>query len=672
MYEWKRVSDWCQEFLGLPDSELDSLWYERLAELSDSRGVGDAALELYQRALALPNPSWMCHRGLATMYSGQFRVGDALTEVQLALEKAECEDALPKPAPEDLVELQLLLGEYTYDLRDFARAAGHYLAASKSEDHEQAMRGLLGHFKATLYSPDPETALAYLRDTFLNGEREKSALTIGLVALDHEHDSLVPKIFALTRHDADLLKGVVRAMEAATADASRLAPQVMGTIAGNDVRFPEAMIRAGLLFDRGVAAYRYKVPPEGTEPVTAALRLWSESCEKASSSGGRNAFIVRQSAAALQAQHYFGRSMMDGNHLDHLDALTKIVDSDPSDYNDAKGFLATLHVLHGAKQTARKALVGGVERALQILSDDIPDNDASGYSLLLKSLCQFQDFRSAAIALSLLGQPDLVTEALVLDVKDMPTAEGFSSEQLLTTANNLVEEVLRSITTQFPDSSQQSGRIDAANAHVESLMTLSSGESIADGEPPNPDLTTRHNLSSLLHSRLHPLHEAHVPELNYDQVCVRYVWGCDGRTPDGMRCEESADFGHEFYHCIYCANRDFCSDCLARLRAAPALDDAVDIMACDPKHRWLRIPQQGAASFVGPRAKWVPVPREVRPLDGDEQILEVCYNECGEKKMLVAGWKEALAKEWGLSVGGVRVVEVSPEVNGQADAEIIE
>ena len=68
------------------------------------------------------------------------------------------------------------------------------------------MRGLLGHLKATLYSPDSETALAHLRNTFLNGERETSALTIALVALDYEHDSLVPKMFALARRDAYLLK----------------------------------------------------------------------------------------------------------------------------------------------------------------------------------------------------------------------------------------------------------------------------------------------------------------------------------------------------------------------------------------------------------------------------------------------------------------------------------
>ena len=109
----------------------------------------------------------------------------------------------------------------------------------------------------------------------------------------------------------------------------------MGTIAGNDVRFLEAMTRASLLFDRGVAAYRYKMPPVGTEPVIAALRLCGvKVARKVSSSGGRNAWTVRRSATVLQALHYF-RSMVDGNHLDHIDALQKVADSDPSGYDGA-------------------------------------------------------------------------------------------------------------------------------------------------------------------------------------------------------------------------------------------------------------------------------------------------------------------------------------------------
>jgi hypothetical protein len=53
-----------------------------------------------------------------------------------------------------------------------------------------------------------------------------------------------------------------------------------------------------------------------------------------------------------------------------------------------------------------------VELSLQILSDDVADNDALGFSILHKTLELYQDFENVAIALSLLVQPDLVTSAL--------------------------------------------------------------------------------------------------------------------------------------------------------------------------------------------------------------------------------------------------------------------
>lgn len=60
-FDWKRVSGWCQKFLGLPDSELDSLWYERLADISCSPRFGDISpdiiISLYQLALSKERPS---------------------------------------------------------------------------------------------------------------------------------------------------------------------------------------------------------------------------------------------------------------------------------------------------------------------------------------------------------------------------------------------------------------------------------------------------------------------------------------------------------------------------------------------------------------------------------------------------------------------------------------
>jgi hypothetical protein len=56
--DWGRVSAWCQSFLGLSDSELNTLWYERLAAAASLKRCDvDVISSLYQRALEKENPS---------------------------------------------------------------------------------------------------------------------------------------------------------------------------------------------------------------------------------------------------------------------------------------------------------------------------------------------------------------------------------------------------------------------------------------------------------------------------------------------------------------------------------------------------------------------------------------------------------------------------------------
>jgi hypothetical protein len=157
-----------------------------------------------------------------------------------------------------------------------------------------------------------------------------------------------------------------------------------------------------------------------------------------------------------------------------------------------------------------------------------------------------------------------------------------------------------------------------------------------------PDLVTAHAYQMVC-GRLEDLVPRHTPILS-----------CHGRTADGKPCPNEADFDTEFYHCIYCANQDFCGDCLAQLRD-PASE--VEIMVCSPKHKWLWIPPQGGDFYLGLRSKSVRVPSNVRAAaeDGDEQILRAYYddNDGGEEISLEA-WKERLAVEWGISLEEIK------------------
>ncbi|KAI1411841.1 hypothetical protein F5Y13DRAFT_200538 [Hypoxylon sp. FL1857] len=675
--DWDRVSAWCQGFLGLPDSELNSLWYERLAEASSSQNCKpDTVLSLYKRAIEKENPSWLCHSGLGKAHFSQGRTMDAIAQVELALKEAEREDATPKPEAKDIVGLRLLLGQYLYEAGDAHKAAEHYLFAYMSEDPAQAREGHLGYMKAGLSFPDAEETRQLLKSILAKEDGEGTMVNVlKMIARDSEHDDLVSKMFIVAKEDQDLFRGIVRAMETATVTPASNEDRST-QIAGDDL-FAEDEARGVLLYDRGVAAYTYKISSEGTEAVSEALRLWRESRDVLSNVGGRNAYVARQDATTALAQHYF-QSMVDGKHLDHVGALSRLAESDSNVYyGNATGFLGTAYALRGKKEQAREALLWRMKQALQILSDDMPDNDTVGFSIIQKTLEQYQDFDNAAIALSLLGQPDLVTGALCFEAKDIEGDDSVNKEELLSMVEKLAKETVQVAITQVPDITQQVQRIEAAKAHIDSLVAASTitSKPEANGdhsEVDGPESQSEQNkltasAHGLIQSRLAALQQTHSPQI--DNTVLQWYWSCDGRTADGHKCPNIADIGREFYHCMYCSNQDFCSSCLARLRDPRS---GMQITACSAKHAWLRIPPQGGPTYVGQKAKSVLVPREVRPTPGDEDIYEICYDEDGAKEISVQAWKEALARDWGISLEEI-MDEISrqatPDGEGQGEKE---
>ncbi|KAI1138512.1 hypothetical protein F5Y05DRAFT_42402 [Hypoxylon sp. FL0543] len=660
--DWDRMTAWCQSFLGLPDSELNSLWYERLAEASCAQRCTDqTVLSLYQRAIEKENPSWLCYRGMGQTHYRLGQLQEATALVEQALKEAEREDAADKPEAKDIVELHLLLGLYSYGAGNMHKAAEHYMFACMSKEPAQARQGHLGYLKAGLGLPGAEAARQLLKSTLAKESGEGTMVNVlKMIARDEEHDVLISKIFALAKSDRDLLKGIVRAMENATATPTSNEGRASETT--RDDLFAEDEARGVLLYDRGVAAYMYKLSPDGTDPTTEALRLWRESRELLSNVGGSNASIVGQDATTALAKHYF-QSMVDGNHLEHVSALAKLAEADTHFFHDAAGFLGTVYALHGEKGQARATLVWRMRQALQILSDNLPDNDRTGFALMLNTLEQCQDFENAAIALTLLGQADLVTDALYFEDEDVAEADSVDKERLLDLVKKLAEETVRVTKTRVPDISQQMRRVEAAKAHIESLMTAAETK-------PNPEADSNHNeversesqskqgemtssdnetpfAHNLILSRVSTLEQMH--SLKLDLYNIQWLWSCDGFNSDGKKCKKESGFGDVFYHCVYCSNKDFCEDCLAELRAPDS-----GTSTCSAKHRWLRLPPHGAPTYVSTKAKSVRVPREVKLREDDESILEVCYDEDGGREVTVEAWKEAVAREWDISLDEIR------------------
>jgi tetratricopeptide (TPR) repeat protein len=649
---------------------MDSLWYERLAEASASQdSEPEVTIALYQRAIQEKDPSWLCHKGLAMAYRDDHEYEAAIAQVELALEAAIREDAAPKPEAADIVRLHLLLGRYARDHRDYRKADQHYSIACESDDVAQAREGELGRLKARLCFSDAEEVRQWLKGVLASEKgKDNMAANLETIARDLSHRNLVPVLFTLTKEDPNLLKAIVAAMRQATDNL--MSSTARASQEGE--RYAQDEARGVLLFHRGFAAYMYGVTSGGAEPVNEALRLWTEARDVLALVGGSNALMTRQLATEALANHYF-QIIMDGlQQLDHGDALTKLTelaDSDPDSnfyQSDAIGFLGVVSVLRGNREAARSRLRPRMKQGLQILSDDILDNDTSGLALVQKTLEHDLDYKNAAVALSLRGQPDLVMEALCFEAGDITEVDGESKQRVLGLVSALAEQVVRHAKAQAPDSEQLIERIDTAKEYIEALVNAAEAETktIEVGADANGEGEKRslHDIEvayayRLVHSRISSLWKSLSTGL------ITRPWSCDGRAPDGNSCRNWGAGLHDIaYHCIYCADRNFCGDCLAQLRN-PQETSGAKITVCNAKHKWLQLPCPGDDLFRGTKAKTVRLPIDVKE---DDRILKAIYAEDGEE-VTVEAWKEGLAAEWGISLEEIMNDLSSSEANEEGE-----
>ncbi|OHE99024.1 hypothetical protein CORC01_05714 [Colletotrichum orchidophilum] len=652
--DWDIASKWCQDVLGLSDAELDSLWYERLAEASSWVGNDpDQAISLYQRAIQLENPSWRCYHGLGVTYYNRDQSDRAIEQVELALKEAESEKTMPKPGPQEIVELHLLLGKYNYEAGNMPTAAQHYSLACQSDDTEQSITGQLGLLKANLMSPDAKAATQLLK-TMLAQEGGESRMNdiLKKIARDSEHDTLASNLFKNTREDPVLLEKMVRAMYSATQKSNPLDERNTEPF-DLDAQYAEEEARGVLLYDLGLAAYKYGISLDGKDHVGEALRLWAESRDQLANVGGRNAYVARTNASSALANHYFS-SQGQGKDEENLEALTKLVNDDSNTYDDSlAGLLAVLHASRGENQKAKAVLKSRASQALQILSDEMPENDRYGFYILQQVMKSYRDFKGAFIALSLRGHPDIVTDGMKFAAGDVTEDGVVDKEKVLEILTALAKETVQLARTNVPDSASQLKRIQVAKEHVDSLVLASQANSTPEANPSDEDKAAISNGSEsatsvahrLLQSRISELSNLHTPSINFSSS-----YACDGRTPDGKRCENEGDFDHDFYHCVYCWDRDFCPDCLPRLR-----DPTSDLITvCSANHQWMQSPRQGDEFYAGPSAKSVRVPVSVEPVNGDANILRACYAEHGGEEVLVEDWKASLAREWEIPLDEIK------------------
>ncbi|KAG8158287.1 hypothetical protein KVR01_012048 [Diaporthe batatas] len=626
--DWERVSGWCQSFLDLPESEVDSLWWQRIAQAAWDEGKENAELvmPLYQRALFKEDPSWQCHSGLSECFYQLDRITDAITEAELTMTAMGSKGCRPTPTEGDLMQIRFRLGELYQENGNSQQARQHFLIVSESSDAAWIGRGRVAHLNASLVN-DAEEAKNILRTAFVTEKSEVSKVKLlKMVAKDSDHNNTIHKMFTIAKGDPELLKEIVSAIEKGTEPLEFMHDQA--TEISREEGFAEQEARGVLLYHRGMTV-AYRMSSEGTNHVADALKFWEECRHQLRNIGGRVASTTIMNAIYQLASYYFQNLLKGQGLTEHRQALSKLADESSSvDSEDAAGFLAVLYARGGERDKAKEMLARQVKYALDILSDGWAENDFIGHHILFKCLTLYQDFDNAAAALTLMGAPDLVTNSLQFE--DYDTSEWDEGEQprIQELLKGMGRDVSQVVKAKVPDSSQQARRIEVAKDHIESLV---------DTDP------TKAKLTAMLKARINALHETQASVMN--AALRRYRRWCDGLGPPGTSCDNVADFDQELFHCIYCSDLDFCADCFGKLR-----EQSVPAMRCSAAHMWLKMPRQGGDFYRGFDAKSIKMP-VVRPVEGDGCLLEVCYEGDREiEELTLESWEQGLAKDWGIVV----------------------
>lgn len=571
----------------------------------------------------------------------EFRLGkvvNAIADLEKALDLAKAPgESLPTAASEHIIRLQLQLGDYYYQTGDLPKAAVHYSSARDScPGHDVGLmrKADASHIRAQLRILDAPESRQLLLDTLNEGGNESRFVSfLRELTRDNSHDIIIAKTFTVARSDKSLFRDIVRALETAATTTDNPAP------ADANDKFAEDETRGMLLFDMGLAAYHYKiVASDGLEPNIEAFKLWKDCRKQLGNVGGERAYATRNAATTALCKYYF-QSMVDGNHSDSLEALEALAEAESrTAMSKPIGFLGALHSTRGDKERARKPLVREMKFALQILSDEDEENDTYGFAVIKNASLRIQDFPNSAVAISLSGEPDLVTACLVFE--DDPSADATA------------RQVSRHARCQVPDSGKQRERVQAAVEHVQGV--LNGHASTLDEAAAKTYNAIKAKLEALLEA------EAGPEGGNFMLGGGTY---CDGTKDDGRVCYQRWDAEHELYQCLYCPDMTFCARCLTRLLRHPDAQDGTDIFACSAEHKWLRMPRTGSDFCVGSKAGTVRVPADVRPAVNNDQVLEIVFDESCEELSLQA-WKESLATSWGFSLD-----EIIHEMHRVASAE---
>ncbi|KAK4174017.1 hypothetical protein QBC36DRAFT_334622 [Triangularia setosa] len=642
------AASWCIEVLELKESDLNSLWFERLAETYSSRGENAEASSEYQKAVKLcsGDPTWEILTGLCRNLcaTGPSNLEEACSLHERAMSLYKDSDV-------------------TVDQR-----VGHLQTIARSKAFQGAPTKALEFFEEAyrLAPDDPNVVFDLMSQLYVLG-REAEAQAIFTKTAESKKAAEQTEAGTTEGNPEDLTKlaEVIKAaagidfwkrtdvafwrlvfMATATGRMSDLMRDLEAAheqVASQERQYMQCM----LTLYKGIAHFASHHAGFGNLETAVA------SCEKArqfarDTTDSYNWWVeqIFEKTTHVYDRYHFNQASGKGriadstfqgveSHIRALETSASAFEKSCTGLAPAKGFLAAYYTLKEDSVAARSVFSSDMVRISNMLSDGDASNDTDGLIQLKAVLLFTGDIQNAAVGFRLL--PPHIGKIGVKHFKTLLThllcpegvpAEGSIVAELLSWADaeySKVDDPLYRFGVKLDKILESYYKTRTADGGPDRVVDVTKGDA------PPVDRSSAEKGNAVVGI------EADDATLKTLEVLRKKMHFNLERTCDSCYCDDIErcwDFERESYACKYCWV-DLCETCLDKIKKS---DRNQLHPICSPDHDWVRLPKWTLQHWMDTFKNVVRMPK----IGENGEIID------GEEVIPVAEWFKGVFGRWGI------------------------
>ena len=568
-----RAVNWVEEELKI--TAKDALWFERLGDTFLAFEFLDEAQAAFLDSKSLPDAHWKAPISLGGIHSvrGEFEM--ALKETEAVMEdlRARHKSAgVPGTSPVDLLRVLRLRAWCHFKSKpsnvESAVALYQEILEIDPDDYYSQWR----LFRILIDANRLSDALQPLR-AFTAQPANKIGELDQLAKMLFHFFSDVSVDFLWSIETFDLLVLVTTNDPLSALILERLKKSIDMATKENNTSALEV-----LLLLQGIALFQHNLDSADQKDAIAS---WKKCCslgfKREADYGGdrRSLFTITQATKRITYYHYESARKGGIDAQQNIAELQEFYGEAQKIYWTARPVVCALAAYYASSDSPEKTrnlLLDDMKTALDLLSDDDPDNDFQGYLWMAEVMVHAGDDLNALSAWSLLV-PDDVDEHESNDSDDV--TEASDDKRSAGDSNSSDED---QDDTQETDSDNEKEQVEndeeSANEEAADDSSQKSLESTISSTPKTTDPSPANGV----------VPELAIPETNSVDSSPKARTGKLNNYCDGG-CGTEWAYTDDLYVCKICSDTQFDLGCLNKLRAG-----TLKKVVCSRQHEWLHLP----------------------------------------------------------------------------------